>query len=361
MLTRRRFTQSSLAAIGAAMANPVRAMSATSAKAAGFVVPEESAPHELTFMQWPSTLAVYDDREHRAAAQEVIADIANAVSEFEPVVMLMSREFESGARRILSDDVEIWDIPTEDLWCRDSGPIFALDGKGGIAVTHLNFNGWGNREAHVYDGQVAARVAERLDVPFFDNDVVGEGGGVETDGDGTLIAHESSWVHPGRNAGTRDEIEQALLNAYGADKMIWAPGLIGHDITDYHIDSLARFVRPGQVAIQIGDRMWPDDVWSRTDFETNDILSKATDAKGRRLDLVKLPVPNHDWESSYANYYVCNGGILASRSADLDADAEARRVLESLYPGRELVFLDTDILGEAGGGIHCATQQMPKA
>ncbi len=360
MFTRRRFTQSSLAALAAAMAMPTHAKQSTTAKAAGFRVPEESAPHELTFMQWPSTMEVYDDWDHRAATQEVIAEIANTVAEFEPVIMLMAEEHRRSARRILSASVEIWDIPTEDLWCRDSGPIFAIDGKGGIAVTHLNFNGWGNRETHVHDGKVARRVAERLSLPFFDNDVVGEGGGVETDGDGTLMAHESSWVLPNRNAGTRDEIERVLLDAYGADKMIWAPGLAGHDVTDYHIDGLARFVKPGQVAIQIGDRMWPDDIWSRTDFETYEILSNATDAKGRALELVKLPVPDHDWESSFANYYVCNGGILASESADPAANEEAMAVLEGLYPGRELVLLETDILGDAGGGIHCATQQMPK-
>ena len=88
---------------------------------------------------------------------------------------------------------------------------------------------------------------------MYDSGVFGEGGGVETDGAGTLLAHASCWVNPNRNHCRKAEIEQRLLGALGAETMIWAPGIIGADITDYHIDALARFVKPGQVLIQLRD------------------------------------------------------------------------------------------------------------
>lgn len=329
----------------------------------GFYVPGEELPHQATFMTWPATMDAYYDAAHRADTQQVVADIANAIVEFEPVIMLMDPAFQTSARKRLSARVDIWDIPTDDLWCRDAGPVFATDDKGRLAVTHLNFNGWGNRMGHANDGKVARRVADRLGLPFFNNLIVGEGGGVEQDGDGTLIAHESSWVNPNRNPGqNRDQIEDALLTAYGAEHVIWAPGLVDHDITDAHIDGIVRFAGPGKVAIQF-DREWHGaDTWSVSERETNAAMLAAFDARGRTLDLHYLPVPDTpDWTSTFANYYVFNDAVLASNSPEDWANTEADAVLKRLYPGREVLWLDTELLGKQGGGIHCATQQMPSA
>jgi agmatine deiminase len=213
---------------------------------------------------------------------------------------------------------------------------------------------------------VAARVAERLGIPVFDVGLVGEAGGVETDGHGTLIAHESSWVNRNRNKGSKAEVEAMLLDAMGAKKMIWAPGIKGADITDYHIDALARFVKPGQVLIQMGEEVDPEDPWSVSAFETHAILSAATDATGRSLEIVVLPeaydtrVDSPDFVASYVNYYVCNGAVIAAEFGDEAADAKAAEILADLYPGREIVMLNTDALGEVGGGIHCATHEQPK-
>ncbi len=340
---------------------------ATTAKGRGFFLPEETEPHLRTFMQWPASRRVYDDPVFLRMVQETIAEIANTISEFEPVVLLMHPDEEPRARRLLAGSVEVWPIPTDDLWCRDSGPLFVTDGEGELAVSHMNFNGWGNKQFHRNDGQVATRVAQELDLQLFDNGLVGEPGGVEADGQGTLIAHESSWVNDNRNPGTRREIEAMLLDALGAEKMIWAPGVAGADITDYHIDSLARFVAPGKVLIQLPEEPDPDDPWSSAAFETYDILSDATDARGRPLEIVVVPEPerprvtSNDFVASYVNYFVCNGGLIGAQFGDPDTDAEAQATLSRLYPDREVVLLNTDPLGEVGGGIHCATQQQPRS
>ena len=234
-------------------------------------------------------------------------------------------------------------------------------------MTNYNFNGWGKKQVHSADGRIAARIAEKLGLTLYDAYLVGEAGGVESDGAGTLMAHESCWVNPNRNQGSRGEVEALLLETTGAKKMIWAPGVRDADITDYHIDSLARFVKPGQALIQMPEELDPDDPWSRAAFQTRDILAAATDAEGRRLDLVQLPEPwkirvrSMDFVSSYVNYYVCNGAVICAEFGDKEADAEAARVLANLYPGRQIVALNIDPVGEVGGGIHCATHEQPKA
>jgi agmatine deiminase len=197
--------------------------------------------------------------------------------------------------------------------------------------------------------------------------VIGEQGGVEHDGAGTMLAHKSSWVNANRNPGLSAEAIAARLGkALGARKMIWAPGVVGADITDYHIDSLARFVGPGRVLIQIDEEVDVDDPWSVAAHATLAVLQQATDARGRKLEIIKIAEPENirvtkpDFVSSYINYYVCNGAVIAPQFGDHDADGAAKEVLESLYPAREIVMLDIDAIGENGGGIHCATQQMPK-
>lgn len=328
-------------------------------------MPEEAGRHTRTFMQWPVNKSVYPDSDFLTALQATIADLANTIAEFEPVVMLMDRGYVSAARQYLSASVEIWNVATDDLWCRDSGPVFVTNGRGRLAVSHLNFNAWGGKQDHQRDAQVARIVAERLEIPVLDNGVVGEAGGVEFDGEHTLIAHESSWVNPNRNVQSRLEIERLMADAFGAEKVVWAPGVRGADITDYHIDALARFIAPGRILIQLPDRPDPADPWARAALKTFDILKKATDARGHRFELTVIPDPletrvsSEDFVASYVNYYVCNGAVIVAEFGDRDADGAANRILADLYPDREIVALNVDTIGEVGGGIHCATQQQP--
>ncbi len=125
-------------------------------------------------MQWPVNPTVYDDPDFLDDIQKTIAKIANTIAEFEPVVMLAAAQHHRAVRKLVSRNVELWDIPTDDLWCRDSGPSFVVNGKGGLAVTQFNFNGWGNKQTHGADGQIAARIAERLGLQVFDTGLVGK-------------------------------------------------------------------------------------------------------------------------------------------------------------------------------------------
>ena len=361
-MNRRQIVQTGLAALGTATAGCAAAEPETTE---AFEMPLESDPHTRTLMQWPVAVDVYGARD-LAAVQASITAIANAIAEHEPVALMAAPGARGLDRARLSGDVEIWDIPTDDLWCRDSGPTFVKNADGDLAVALIQFNGWGDKQPHANDAEIARRVAERLGLPLIDSGVIGEQGGVEHDGAGTMLAHASCWVNDNRNPGlSADEIAARLGTALGARKMIWAPGVRDADITDYHIDALARFVSPGRVLIQIDDEVNPDDLWSVAAHQTLGILEQATDAQGRALEIVRLADPidirarGADFVSSYVNYYVCNGAVIAPEFGDRRADAAARDLLAGLYPGRRIVQLNIDAVGASGGGIHCATQQQP--
>lgn len=368
MIGRRAFlAASTILGLGARVA--AAPPTARSAREAGFAAPLEADRHERTFMQWPSRARIYGGGRGLENVRSRIVAIARVIARFEPVVVLARPDQAAEAERALGGKIEIWPIPTEDLWCRDSGPTFVRAANGDLAVSELNFNGWGGRQVHADDGLIARRVAEKLGLPVYESGIVGEAGGVELDGAGTAIAHESCWINPNRNRLDKPEVERRLLAALGCEKMIWAPGVKGADITDYHIDALARFVRPGLVVIQLGEAIDRSDPWSVAAFETYEILKSARDAGGRKLDIVVLPEPDpyeirseaEDFVSSYVNYYICNGAIVGAEFGDDKTDEKAQRILKQLYPGREIISLDVDPIGEAGGGIHCATQQQPAA
>ncbi|MEL6962253.1 MAG: agmatine deiminase family protein [Pseudomonadota bacterium] len=323
-------------------------------------VPAEEAPHARTFMMWPTSRQVYDDPLFLEATQQSIADIANTIADFEPVTLLAARQYHPAIQKTVSRRVELWDIPTEDLWCRDAGPLFAVLKNGSLAISHIQFNGWGEKQVHRHDAAVAAGIAKRLDLPMIPSGLVGEAGGVEHDGHGRLMAHESSWAIANRNPGlSRDVIEDLLLKAYGAETIVWSDGVRGEDITDYHIDSLARFTGPGQVLMNLPEDPHWDDPFHLAARETQTRLLEA----GLDVDVMPEPVVRRvrdvDFVASYANYYACNGAIIAAEFGDARTDALAREALSRHYPGREIVMLNVDPLGELGGGIHCATQQMP--
>ncbi len=341
---------------GAAMVLPTVAHTQS-----GLWVPPEEHPHRATFMMWPASRAVHPDPVFLRMLQDTIADIANTIAAFEPVILLADGALHGAIKRKLRGDITLWDIPTEDLWARDAGPLFATQ-AGQQVISQIQFNGWGEKQVNRHDSQVAARVADRLGMPLIPSGLKGEPGGVEWDGRDTLIAHRSSWIIDNRNPGlTEDQIGQRLMAAYGADRIIWSDGVWDQDITDYHIDSLARFTGPGRVLINLPD----DPDWTDPFHVAADTTFQRLQQSGLTVDVI--PEPNQrrvqaiDFVASYVNYYVCNGAVIAPQFGDIETDAIAARALQRHYPGREVITLNTDPLGEVGGGIHCATQQWPAA
>ncbi|MGI9405155.1 MAG: agmatine deiminase family protein, partial [Hyphomicrobiaceae bacterium] len=213
----------------------------------GFFAPAEEAPHARTWMCWASTPAIYgSSRSYYEDVQETLGRLAAAIADNEPVAMLAAAEHHTIARKLCGPRVDLIDVSTDDMWARDSGPIFLKDMDGARAVLDLNFNGWGGKQAFSRDGLVPAAIAKQLRRPYIKADVVGEGGGIEFDGEGTLLLTDSCWVNPNRNPGkSQDDIEAELKARLGVEKVIWLPGVRGSDITDGHIDGSLRIIRPG--------------------------------------------------------------------------------------------------------------------
>ena len=194
-----------------------------------------------------------------------------------------------------------------------------------------------------------------------------EGGGIEVDGHGTAIITESCVLNKNRNPGvSKAQCELELKRLLGLEKILWLPGVKGKDITDGHTDFYARFARPGVVIA--GYDPDPESFDHAVTKRHLEILRAATDAQGRKLEVVVLQAPSKvrdkfasdDFAAGYINFYVCNGAVIAPEFGDAQTDAAAKRELQRVFPGREVVQINIDAIAAGGGGIHCTTQQEPK-
>ncbi|WP_306796721.1 agmatine deiminase family protein [Mesorhizobium sp. GbtcB19] len=326
-------------------------------------VPSETEPHARTWMAWPSTPAVYGGRgAYYESVQETLGRLAAAIAENEPVAMAAPAGEHELAATLCGPRVELVDIATDDMWMRDAGPVFVRAADGAIAAVDFNFNGWGDKQAHARD---AGNVARHADVIRHVATIRGEGGGIEYDGDGSLLLAESCWANDNRNPGlSRTDIESQLKTMLGVETVIWLPGVRGLDITDGHIDGSFRFAKPGMLVASsvAGDTS----EWGRAHAEALAILAKSKDARGRGFEIVSIPAAtdvrsnSDDFLTSYANYYLGNGALYTPQFGDAKADAFAEETLGRLYPSRRIVQLDMDRIYENGGGIHCVTQQQPR-
>ncbi|MFD8020656.1 agmatine deiminase family protein [Streptomyces lavendulae] len=374
----RRTVLRTLAGIGAAIAGasacgPTAAGS--QAGAAGAASPSPSAggrrlgaeweSHTRTFMSWPALSSVWG--QDLPYVREDIARIARAVGQYEAVVMMARPEQVDAAQRACGKDVEVIPLAVDDLWARDIVPVFVEQG-GKVVGVDFNFNGWGNKQEHKNDGAVGRNLLAKYGIPRIQAPLVAEGGSFEPDGEGTLLITESSIVNDNRNKGkSRDTIEAELKQTLGLEKVIWLAGVRGEDITDAHVDSLVRFTAPGVVLLDRAHPSTPPDSWSRSADQAKSVLSKATDARGRRFEVVDLPQPDldritgrgDDFVSTYANFYIANDAVFMPRFGDRQADDRARGILREHFPKRDVVPIPIDTIASGGGGIHCSTHDQP--
>jgi agmatine deiminase len=320
-------------------------------------MPAEWAPHERTVMCWPARQSLWGER--FAQAQADYAEVANAVAAFEPVLMAADPRFAAEARRLCGEDVEVVELPLDDSWARDCGPIFVTGADGERAGVQFGFNSWGEKFLpYDEDARFATRVLELLGEPRRDaTHFVLEGGSVTVDGEGTLITTEQCLFEEHRNpALAREEIEAELRSQLGAERVVWLGlGLVEDHDTDGHVDNICAFVEPGKVVLQtVTDEANPNHA------PCQDNLRRLRDAGLEVVELPWLPYVEPDVVVPYTNFYICNGGLIVPTRGD-ETDAEALALLESLYPGREAVAVGGETLALGGGGVHCITQQVPAA
>ncbi|MEV5975008.1 agmatine deiminase family protein [Streptomyces sp. NPDC051921] len=321
--------------------------------------------HTRTFMSWPALEAVWED--DLRYVREDIARIARAVGEYEAVVMMARPDQLKAAQRACGSQVEVIPLEVDDLWARDTVPVF-VEEDGAVVGVDFNFNGWGNKQQHENDALVGETLLGKYRIPRVEAPLVAEGGSFETDGEGTLLVTESSIVNDNRNRGrNRDRIEAELKETLGIEKVIWLAGVRGEDITDAHVDSLVRFTAPGVVLLDRAFPGSPADSWSRSADQAKSVLSRATDARGRRFEVIDLPQPDldritgegDDFVSTYANFYVANDAVFMPEFGDRKADNRAKGILQEHFPERDIVTVAIDTIASGGGGIHCSTHDQP--
>ncbi len=372
MPTRRQFIRqtSVISAIGVAASfgiSPVAIGNSQSEKWG--MMPDEGELQQCAFIAFGAQKAIWG--EFTTDVQITLGSIAKAIAEYQPVVVFCRENERQLAEEMCgSQNTRFITTELDDIWMRDIGANFVVNPKGELNAVDFNFNGWGNKQQHDNDAQLAKFQAQHFGVitPFISR-LTGEGGGIEVDGHGTGMMTESSWINDNRNPNlTRDQIEEELKKVLGLRKIIWLPGIKGKDITDAHVDFYARFVKPGVILINL------DNDSDSFDYEVTrkhmEILENATDADGRKLKIYTVSPPstlrqtrfsrhNPDFAAGYINYFVINGAVIAPEFGDKQADHDAKQLLEMLYPGRDIIMLNIDVIAAGGGGIHCVTHQLP--
>jgi agmatine deiminase len=338
----------------------------------GYRLPAEWEPHAATWLAWPCRPATWLG--DFAAIPAAYARVARQIAAFEPVRIVGTGAVLAEARRHLADvaAVTFVDVPTNDSWIRDTGPVFvrrpqtAAGRPAGseIAAVTWGWNAWGGKyPPWDADARVAATIAEHLGLRAFAPGIVLEGGAIETDGAGTLLANERCVVDPKRNRDLdRDGMERVLRENLGVERVLWVGGELAGDDTDGHIDQLARFVAPGcVVAARQPDRLDPNHAPLAANLE---LLRSLRDAAGRRLEVIPIDIPPRfsfegvQLPASHLNFYVGNGfvGVPVFGAA---TDEAALGTLERCFPGRRAVPIDCREIVRGRGGLHCITRDEP--
>jgi agmatine deiminase len=331
--------------------------------AAGFAMPPAWAPHAATLMAWPCRLALWGDLLDHAKSD--YAAMARAVARFEPVLMACQPGAAAEVRSMVGStehDLELLEVPLDDSWARDSGPVCVVDGAGRVAAVQFTFNAWGNRwQPHAEDARLPERVAAHLGMRLFRAPMVLEGGAVEVDGDGTLLTTEQCLLNPNRNPGmSRGQIEGTLRDYLGVERVVWLPfgqeADCGPEGTDGHVDGVAAFTAPGRLLLDV--RADPASPEHRSGLANLAALATARDARGRALG-VRTFDPGPFASVAYANHYLVNGGVIVPLAGEPEADARALQAIGEAHGGRAAVGVPGTVLAAGGGGPHCITQPIP--
>lgn len=366
-----------------------------------YVYPAETSPHIATILGFPSRYSIAE--EYYEAACNEIAHLAAAISEFEPVRLFCRPEDVDKAQAMVDKTIQesfgntshIFAVPflTNHLWVRDTGPVYVRgtdeNNRRQRLAIDFRFSEWGKRKKiadHIRaaDGlhwpimephqlEENSTFAKRMidwdilpsPVVRIDSKISLEGGALVIDGEGTLLATESSIIGEPRNPGISiEEIESELSRLLGVEKIIWFPGKKDLDVTDVHVDAEVNFIRPGVVIISQPHPSAPGP-WFEVYKEIRRTLEMSTDAKGRPFELYTLSEPDprslgplsyEEPATNYVNFYFVNGGVIVPQFGDVLRDRDAVELFRKLCPERVIRPVHVPTLALAGGVIHCATQ-----
>jgi len=352
-------------------------------------MPAEFEPQERVWMLWPHRPDNW--RDGAKPAQNSFEEVARAIAQFEPVTVGVKPEDYAAARHRFSDTDKILvvEMESDDAWVRDCGPTFVINDSGDVRAVHWHFNAWGGLYDGLYfpwdkDELVGIKIADLAGVDRYrPEELVLEGGSIHVDGEGTVLTTEMCLLSEGRNPDlSKEQIENYLAEYLNIEKVIWIKDGIDPEETNGHIDDVACFVAPGEVAC-----IWTEDETNPFYAEAQEAyktLSEATDAKGRKLKVHKLcltkepiymtqeevdaidvvegtlPRSTDDVSiASYMNFLIVNDAIILPQYDDENDELAVKQVQE-MFPDRKVVGVSTKEVAFGGGNVHCITQQQPR-
>lgn len=337
-----------------------------------YTMPEESTLHEGTWLQWPHEYQY--GKTYRNRLDKTWIDMTKALILNEKVhIIVYNQDEQQRVIKLLEqaqvklDHIDFTIQPTDDVWVRDNGPIYVKNKDGKILIEDWGFNGWGEKATYINCNKIPSEIALKQNIEKVDlnKTMINEGGSIEIDGNGTLLACKSSILNDNRNPGlTQKEAENIFTKYLGVQNFIWLDGKAGLDITDMHIDGFARFADSSTIV-----SMHEEDLlyWQ---VPTSDIktLKNAVNQHALAYKFVEIPLTKNEvtttygknvGKASYINYYIANQVVLVPNYNDPN-DKIANEILQKLYPERKIIGIDCRNLFANGGMVHCVTQQQPK-
>jgi agmatine deiminase len=329
----------------------------------GFSMAAAWAPHARCWLAWPTRAETWGA--HLDAAREAYSEIAKAIARFEPVTFIAEPKNVAEVSLTTGTGVATLSLPHDDSFLRDMGASFLLDGKGAVAGVDWDWNAWGNRYPdHERDAAVAEQLLAHLGIPRYAVAMVLEGGAIDGDGEGTLLASETVLLNPNRNPDLgRAEVERYLSEYLGARKIVWLAGGLAGDPAGGLVDNVACFVKPGVVlALTTSDATDLNHAALQDNIAR---LKAASDAKGRPLEVVEIEQPRarqgeggRRLPLSYTSLYLANGAAIVPAFED-PQDSRAYEIYAKLFAGREIVQVPAEELAFAGAGLRAVTLAQP--
>jgi agmatine deiminase len=339
----------------------------------GFRMPAEWAPHRGTWLTWPRPGGISFPERYSSVPPVYARLIQHLVRVEEVNLNVWDSEMEGGVRALLADAQVPFDrlhfhhFPAYEPWCRDHGPIFLVRDVEGVhqrAVVDWGYNAWGGKYPPCdLDDAIPRHVARLRQLPLFSPGIILEGGSIDVNGRGTVLTTESCLLNPNRNPHlAKEQIEQCLRDYLGVTKILWlGEGIVGDD-TDGHIDDVARFVDPQTIVTVVEED--PADANYPILQDNLRRLRGLRDQDENLLRIVPLPMPRpvtyqgQRLPASYANFYIANGIVLVPIYRDSN-DSRALAILESVFPDRRVIGMDSTDLIWGLGSFHCISQQEP--
>lgn len=345
-----------------------------------YTMPEESEPHEGTWLQWPHHYQ-YGVAYRNSLDPTWVAMTQTLVTSEKVHIIAYNETEKNRITNLLNNagvplaNVDFKIYKTDDVWVRDNGPIYARDKSGKLVIQDWGFNGWGQKTDETSGlpiqfancNVIPSKIATDQGKPYVDINslMINEGGSIEIDGNGTMMACKSSILNANRNPNmTQAQTENIFRKYIGVTNFIWLDGQAGLDLTDQHIDGFARFGNASTIVTMQQNDLLDYDV-KQSDITR---LYAAKNKNGTPYSFVKVPLTQNNvkktngtslgYKGSYINYYIANNKVLVPNYNDPN-DAVANSIIQTLYPTRTVVGIDVRNLYENGGMVHCVTQQQP--